>query len=63
MESPAVNKGFVHSNAGHGLIVSVCLFCSHIIAAKADSEPLEIAERSHLCAERWLDETEENWEH
>lgn len=49
------NRAFVHSNPVQGLTVSVCSFCSHIIAAP-DPAQLEMAEDVHLCAEKWLEE-------
>jgi len=57
MEAPSSARAFVRSFTETGMTVSVCPYCSHIIAAK-DGNSLEIAERSHLCAEMWLQTSE-----
>lgn len=57
VETPISECVFVRSFIASGLTVSVCNYCSHIIAAK-DDKSLNIAEHSHLCAEMWLQTSE-----
>ena len=57
VEGPISECVFVRSLTKSGMTVSVCTYCSHIIAAM-DANALEIAEHSHLCAEMWLHTSE-----